>query len=502
MRRELSDRIGGTTVQDTGRIGRYRIVSPLGEGSFATVHLAVDEELESRVAIKVLAPRWNLDAGVRERFLDEARLLRRLESRRLVRIYDIGQLPDGRPYFVMEHADLGTLQDRLDALAAAGERVTLPAAVAVARQVALALSEVHRAGVVHRDIKPGNILLFTGRPEEGADGAEPVLAAGERLALGDFGLAKDLSRAASGYSVAVGTPGYMAPEQAAAAAVSQAADVYACSALLFRMLVGAPPAPDSERLLAESPAGPCVRNAILTGLDPAPSARQPTALSWLKVLEEALARDSGPVTPRRRAPRPRRALLAAAVTGTVLAVATGIHLSARAPARQAAPPVAYHRVTDDTGRLSLEVPDTWTHHLGNGWHPGLDPYFREVNVGPGLNAAPNVNDWFGRNAMPGAFAGGSTRVVTEAKFTPDSLAKVFGPNGCKLEQSGPFTLDRLALTGRWGTWECDYGARWRYAYAWPADHRYLLAVEIKMTRPEDEAVWQHMLETLTLHGKW
>ncbi|MEU7903574.1 serine/threonine-protein kinase [Actinoplanes sp. NPDC049118] len=506
-------------MQDTDRIDRYRIVSPLGEGSFSTVFLAVDEELESRVAIKVLAPRWNLDADVRERFLDEARLLRRLESRRLVRIYDIGQLPDGRPYFVMEHADLGTLQDRLDALAEAGETVSLGAAIAAARQVALALSRVHEAGVVHRDIKPGNILLFTARSGEDVDveGAEPVIRPGERLALGDFGLAKDLSRGATGYSIAVGTPGYMPPEQAAAAAVSQAADVYACSALLFRLLVGEPPAPvsDSVQRLHDSPAGPAVRDVIIAGLAPAPASRQPSALSWLRVLDEAHARDSGvavrPARAGRSAPRRRRAALAAAAATTLLAAAAGVHLATRAPARpplRAVPsagvvtPVAYQRIYDDSRRLSLEVPRTWTQHVGNGWHPGLDPFFREVNVGPGLNAAPNVNDWFSEAAMPGAFAGASSRVVREGRFSPDSLAKVFGPSGCTAENTGPFAVDRLRLSGRTGTWVCNNGARWRYAYLWPGDHRYLLAVEVKLVGAADDAVWQHMLDTVTLHGKW
>ncbi|MFC7535193.1 hypothetical protein [Actinoplanes sp. GCM10030250] len=104
--------------------------------------------------------------------------------------------------------------------------------------------------------------------------------------------------------------------------------------------------------------------------------------------------------------------------------------------------------------------------------------------------------------MPGGFAGASSRVVAEAKFTPEVLAKVFGPNGCTAEGSGPFTMDRLKMTGRWGTWVCGYGARWRYTYVWPADHRYLVALQIKMVRAEDEAVWEHMLSSLTLHGHW
>ena len=93
-------------------------------------------------------------------------------------------------------------------------------------------------------------------------------------------------------------------------------------------------------------------------------------------------------------------------------------------------------------------------------------------------------------------------MVGEAGFTPDKLAQVFGPNGCTAEHTGAFALDRLRLTGRAGSWVCGYGARWRYAYLWPDDHRYLVALQIKTVRAEDEAAWQHMLDSITLHGKW
>ncbi|MEV6346805.1 serine/threonine-protein kinase [Actinoplanes sp. NPDC051851] len=482
-------------MQDIETIGRYRIVRPLGEGAFATVFLAIDEELESQVAIKVLAPKWNLDAGVRERFLDEARLLRRLAGERLVRVHDIGQLADGRPYFVMEYADRATLRARLDHLSETGQTVPFPAAVAVARQVALALVEVHEAGVVHRDIKPENILLRTGGPATRDTTAEPVLWSGERLVLGDFGLAKDLTRALTGHSLAVGTPGYMAPEQAAATAVSQAADVYACSALLFRMLVGFPPAADSAGVLADSAAGPAVQDVIRSGLDPAPAARQPTARRWLRCLDEALARDTGG-RPRRRL----RPALLAAVAGLGVLGGAGGWLATRPAQDRPAAPVAYEKIFDDSRKLSLEVPGTWTQHLGNGWHPDQDPYYREQGVGPGLNASPNVNDWFSSAAVPGMFAGVSSRVVSEAGFTPELLERGFGPSGCTRESRGAATLPRLGLTGLEGSWICGAGVRWRYAYLWPADHRYLMVLEIKEVSAADATAWQHIRDTVTVHG--
>lgn len=95
------------------RIGRYRVERRLGTGAFGTVWLAHDDTLDAPVAVKVLADNWSHRLDVRERFLSEARLLRRAASRRVVQVHDIGELPDGRPYFVMEYADGGTLADLL-----------------------------------------------------------------------------------------------------------------------------------------------------------------------------------------------------------------------------------------------------------------------------------------------------------------------------------------------------------------------------------------------------
>lgn len=97
------------------RIGRYRLERRLGAGAFGTVWLAHDDELQAPVAVKVLADNWSHRLDVRERFLAEARMLRRAGSDRVVQVHDIGELPDGRPYFVMEYADGGTLADLLAA---------------------------------------------------------------------------------------------------------------------------------------------------------------------------------------------------------------------------------------------------------------------------------------------------------------------------------------------------------------------------------------------------
>ncbi|PWR05986.1 serine/threonine protein kinase, partial [Micromonospora acroterricola] len=179
-------------------IGPYAIERLLGVGSFATVWLGYDRALDTHVAIKVLAENWSHDLRVRERFGDEFRLLRRLEHERLVRVHAVGELPDGRPYAVLAWADRGSLRDRLTAGPIPG-----PAGLRLLGEICAGVAVLHRNGVVHRDLTPGNILFHSAA--SGDPGAERVLIA-------DLGLAKALA-AASGLTARAGTPGYMAPEQ-------------------------------------------------------------------------------------------------------------------------------------------------------------------------------------------------------------------------------------------------------------------------------------------------
>lgn len=205
-------------------IGRYRLVRRVGSGAFATVWLAHDDVLDVPVAVKVLADNWTHRQDIRERFLHEARLLRRLDEDRLVRVYDIGELDDGRPYFVMDYADGGSLDDVLKQGVVALDRV-----VAYAIGAAEALTALHRHGVVHRDLTPGNLLLRTGR-----DGTT-------RLIIADLGMAKALAEA-SGLTQVAGTPAYMAPEQAGGqGGFDVRADVYALGAVTYTLLTGQPP---------------------------------------------------------------------------------------------------------------------------------------------------------------------------------------------------------------------------------------------------------------------
>ncbi|REE96405.1 serine/threonine-protein kinase [Thermomonospora umbrina] len=208
-------------------VGRYRIDRVLGSGAFASVWLAHDDALAAPVAIKVLSGSLLDDLDVRNRFLEEARILRRADSERLVRVHDIGELPDGRPYFVMSYADRGTLGDRMR------ER-TLPVAqaVALAEEIAHGVQVINRFGVIHRDLKPSNVLF-----QSTSDG-------GERLLIADLGLAKAIAHASGAFTLPVGTPGYMSPEQARfGGGLDVRADVYGLGALTYHMLTGKAPGP-------------------------------------------------------------------------------------------------------------------------------------------------------------------------------------------------------------------------------------------------------------------
>jgi serine/threonine protein kinase len=200
------------------QIGRYRLDEVHGSGAFATVWRGFDTELEIPVAVKVLAENWSHHADVRERFLAEARLLRRIASDRVVRVYDVGT-HDGQPYFVMDFVAGGTLADLADGSLDASSALDL------AERSARAVAELHAAGVVHRDIKPSNLLLD---PVEGELG---------RVLVADLGSAKRLAEA-SGITVTTGTPSYMAPEQALGRPIDERCDVYALGVVTYVLLTG------------------------------------------------------------------------------------------------------------------------------------------------------------------------------------------------------------------------------------------------------------------------
>src|SRR6266498_564951 len=202
--------------------GRYRLERPLGQGGMATVYLGRDSELDRPVAVKVLAESLAGDEAFRRRFVREARLAARLSHPNVVRAYDAGEEADGRPYIVMEHVEGETLADVLE------ERGRLPAdeAVGLTLQACKGLAHAHAAGLVHRDVKPQNLLLRT-------DGT---------LKIADFGIARAAEATAlTQAGTVLGTAAYLSPEQAAGEEVTAAADVYSLGAVLYELLTGRPP---------------------------------------------------------------------------------------------------------------------------------------------------------------------------------------------------------------------------------------------------------------------
>ena len=207
---------------------RYQLEIELGSGGMATVYLAVDLLHQRRVAVKVLHPRWAGAVG-QERFLQEIRFAAELSHPHILPLLDSGTVTiDGRslPYYAMPFVEGETLRGRL----ARQRQLPIDQALAIARDVAAALSYAHAHDVVHRDIKPENILL-----------------AGSEAMVADFGIARAINRSADAtvittYNMAVGTPQYMSPEQSLAAQeIDGRSDLYSLGCVLYEMLGGEPP---------------------------------------------------------------------------------------------------------------------------------------------------------------------------------------------------------------------------------------------------------------------
>lgn len=267
------------------RLGRLRRVDRIGAGGFATVWLYHDDELDSPVAVKALADNWAQRADVTERFLEEARFLRRADSDHVVRVYDIGEA-DGTPYFVMTYADRGTVADLIEPGCTAP---ALSRVVDLMAQAGAGVAELHRTGVIHRDIKPQNLLL-----RSAPDG-------GERVMVADLGVAKAMLHA-SGLTQVVGTPSYMAPEQAHGVGLDLRADVHALGAVTYHLMTGRlvrdggigalaqpvlPPAPST---LADVPGA--FDAVVLRALAPDPEDRWPDVPSFVAALRWAERRSA------------------------------------------------------------------------------------------------------------------------------------------------------------------------------------------------------------------
>ncbi len=212
-------------------IGPYRIVRQLGEGGMGVVYEAVNDAIERRVAIKVLHPEYAKDRETASRFFDEARAVNRIEHPSLVQISDYGQTAEGTAYLVMEFLRGESLAQQIDRAHAAGKRLDVSEVVRIAWQTADALRAAHEKHIVHRDMKPDNLMIVR----------DPVAPGGERVKILDFGIAKLMKSGAkrTATSAVIGTPLYMSPEQCRGAGeVDERSDVYSLGVVLYEMLAG------------------------------------------------------------------------------------------------------------------------------------------------------------------------------------------------------------------------------------------------------------------------
>jgi len=207
---------------DMKQIGRYEIKSELGRGGMATVYRAWDPSFEREVAVKVLPREFLHDPQFTERFKREIKTIAALEHPAIVPVHDVGE-EDGVPFFVMRYMAGGSLKDQMER-----GKFSVSDSARIIERLASALAYAHRKGVVHRDLKPDNILFDTN--------GDPFIS--------DFGVASFASGPATGGltgNAAIGTPAYMSPEQAQGDKVDNRSDIYALGVIIFQMLSGDQP---------------------------------------------------------------------------------------------------------------------------------------------------------------------------------------------------------------------------------------------------------------------
>ncbi|HSE28359.1 MAG TPA: serine/threonine-protein kinase [Gemmatimonadales bacterium] len=305
---------------------RYRYVRELGRGGMACVYLVEDLRYQRKVALKVLRDEL-AHAVAHDRFLEEIRVAARLNHPNIVPLYDSGIIPatgghPALPWFTMMYIAGESLRERL-----AGGPLPVPDAVDITRAVAAALDYAHGERVIHRDIKPGNILL-----------------AGEVPVVADFGIARALDRTAGGLDtltspgLAVGTAHYIAPEQAGGGRVDERADVYSLGCVVYEMLAGHPPftGPTPQAIIARHnmdpppPLGtvrPTVPPATVAAVEKALEKQPPDRWHSAGAFAHALRETTEHPAPPRPAPRGWRAWgtrrRAGVATLVLLAAASG-----------------------------------------------------------------------------------------------------------------------------------------------------------------------------------
>jgi len=305
------------------RLGEYEVLERIGEGGMGVVYRGLQPIIKKRVAIKVLKPHAAGDHVAVQRLIDEAEAVNSIRHRGIIDIFSLGRLPDGRPYIVMEFLEGQPLDVYL-----ASNPVPLNDALTLIAAICSPLGAAHRAKVVHRDLKPSNVFI--------------CMSDGERyLKLLDFGIAKkggDGSSDISKVQRVIGTPNYMAPEQARGETVGPTTDLYALGVMAFEMVTGHLPYRATQPL-----------DVIMAHLsDPVPSARElaPMLSEGLdELLQRLLAKD--PAERPQSADEVRQALMA---LSSQVTISNGLQL--RHPPTDENPPPGRSRPPVDPPLLS------------------------------------------------------------------------------------------------------------------------------------------------------
>lgn len=276
------------------RIGGYRVTGFIARGGMGEVYRGIQESLDRPVAIKILSPRLSAHTDFRERFEREARVAARLDHPNAVRILDFGHA-DATYYMVLELIEGENLRDTLQRLREQRRRLRIGRTVEIVEQVGSALTAAHALGFIHRDVKPGNVLLRTS--------GQPVLA--------DFGVVKDLASSdLTTPGMMLGVPKYKAPEEFNDAdAVGPASDQYALAVMTYEMVTGRPPfdAPTVTEMMMKhvsepvTPPGnvaggvpPGIDAVLIQALAKRPEDRYPTVSAFTTALRSAIQAPAEP----------------------------------------------------------------------------------------------------------------------------------------------------------------------------------------------------------------
>ncbi len=277
------------------RLGQYQILARISKGSTSTIYKAYQPKLDRFVAIKVLSPQIVDEENFFDRFTQEARAVAQLDHPNIVPVYDFDRIGD-IAYIVLKYVESGTLRKMMST-----RPMDLGLAVDIVSQVGLALGYAHKRGVIHRDVKPSNILI----------------GEGHWAMLTDFGLAKILGggRQLTRSGIGLGTPDYMSPEQAQGIAGDGRADLYSLGVTFYEMITGrvpfeadssmgvivkhiTEPAPLPTQFNSDLPAG--VENVILRAMEKDPERRFQTAEAMIAALTRAATPSSGYIAARNR----------------------------------------------------------------------------------------------------------------------------------------------------------------------------------------------------------